>query len=121
MASDLPSELRAIIAALDADLEAIGTAHPRSLDAEPAPDRIYHYTDDAGLRGIIEHGSLWCTDVAYLNDPSEIKYGVSIAADLLNAEASNAPVAVQLFARDFRRYQNKCAQNQNPQRGADQG
>jgi hypothetical protein len=53
----------------------------------------------------VPYGSLWCTDVAYLNDPSEIKYGVSIAADLLNAEASKAPVAVQLFARDFRRYQ----------------
>jgi hypothetical protein len=30
---------------------------------------------------------------------------VSIAADALNAQASGAPLAVQLFARDFRRYQ----------------
>jgi hypothetical protein len=43
--------------------------------------------------------------VAYLNDPSEVKYGVSIAADTLNAQASGAPLAVQLFARDFRRYE----------------
>jgi hypothetical protein len=41
------------------------------------------------LRGIIEHRALWCTDVAYLNDPSEIKYGVSIAADGIVRLTSN--------------------------------
>jgi hypothetical protein len=32
---------------------------------------IYHYTGDAGLRGIIESQQLWATNFAYLNDSEE--------------------------------------------------
>jgi hypothetical protein len=102
---DLPAKLRDLIATLDTELGAIGTVHRQSLEAQPAPEMIYHYTDDAGLQGIIEHGTLWCTDVAYLNDPSEIKYGVSIAAETLAANASGASLLERLFSRDFRRYE----------------
>lgn len=105
---EIPAELRALVATLDNELEVIGTAHPRALEAEPTPEKIYHYTDDTGLRGIIEHGTLWCTDVGYLNDPSEIKYGVSIAADALAAHASGASLPEQLFSRDFRRYETNA-------------
>lgn len=31
----------------------------------------YHYTDAAGLLGIIENSRLWATDLRFLNDPSE--------------------------------------------------
>ncbi|WP_107758989.1 DUF2971 domain-containing protein [Dickeya sp. Secpp 1600] len=31
----------------------------------------YHYTDAAGLLGIIQSGRLWATDLLFLNDPSE--------------------------------------------------
>lgn len=31
----------------------------------------YHYTDAAGLVGIIQSGRLWATDIRFLNDPSE--------------------------------------------------
>lgn len=31
----------------------------------------YHYTDAAGLLGIIQNGRLWATDLRFLNDPSE--------------------------------------------------
>lgn len=35
-------------------------------------DRLrYHYTDAAGLRGMIENSRLWATDIRFLNDPSE--------------------------------------------------
>lgn len=34
----------------------------------------YHYTDAAGLLGIIEKGRLWATDIRFLNDPSEGSY-----------------------------------------------
>jgi hypothetical protein len=108
MTEDIPAELRALVGTLDTELSAIGSAHPRALEAEPTPRKIYHYTDDTGLCGIIEHGTLWCTDVVYLNDPSEIKYGVSIAADTLAAHASGASLAEQLFSRDFRRYETNA-------------
>jgi hypothetical protein len=100
----LPPRLRHIIAAVDTDLHAIASEHPASMDAEPAPNIVYHYTDDAGLRGIIESGTLWYTDVSYLNDPSEFKYGVSIATNVLERTTANASQAAQIFYRDFRQF-----------------
>jgi hypothetical protein len=48
MNEDIPAKLRALIATLDDEL----AAHPRSLEAEPTPERICHYTDDAGFSGL---------------------------------------------------------------------
>jgi hypothetical protein len=110
MDNSIPADLRERIAQLDTELAEIARAHPMSLEAEPAPELIYHYTDDAGLRGIIENGTLWCTDPYYLNDPSEIAYGVSIAADMLAGTAMTVSPDAERFARDFRRYQTDVQQ-----------
>jgi hypothetical protein len=110
MDDSIPPHLRERIAQLDAELVEIGRAHPRTLEEEPTPELIYHYTDDNGLRGIIEYGTLWCTDPSYLNDPSEIAYGVSIAADMLAATEMTISPAADIFARDFRRYQTDVQQ-----------
>jgi hypothetical protein len=40
------------------------------------PPIIYHYTNDIGLRGILETGKLRLTDIFALNDPSELKHGL---------------------------------------------
>ena len=42
----------------------------------PTPNPLYHYTDEAGLYGILKTGSLWLTDIYSLNDPSEFRHGV---------------------------------------------
>jgi len=47
--------------------------------SEAPPPIIYHYTDDNGLEGIIKTGKLWLTDIFKLNDPSELKHGLSQA------------------------------------------
>ena len=39
---------------------------------------MYHYTNAAGLKGIIENECFWFTDYRYLNDTSEINYGMSL-------------------------------------------
>lgn len=36
---------------------------------------IYHYTDLSGLKGIIETGSLWATNIRFLNDKNESVHG----------------------------------------------
>ena len=41
------------------------------------PPVIYHYTNDIGLRGILETGKLRLSDIFSLNDPSELKHGLS--------------------------------------------
>ena len=45
-----------------------------SLDSEPLPEAVYHYTDIGGLLGIVDSGVLWATDYRYLNDSSELRY-----------------------------------------------
>jgi hypothetical protein len=36
---------------------------------------VYHYTNFAGFKGIIEGNSLWCSDARYLNDYMEVENG----------------------------------------------
>ncbi|MFG1784017.1 DUF2971 domain-containing protein [Rhodococcus oryzae] len=42
------------------------------------PPLLFHYTSDAGLQGIIESGTVWATDIAYLNDSRELKHGFDL-------------------------------------------
>jgi hypothetical protein len=54
------------------------------------PSRLYHYTDLAGLTGVVESGTLWATDIHNLNDITEVSYsremlgrlGETLSADL---------------------------------------
>ena len=61
------------------------------------PAIIYHFTDDVGLRGIFESGSMWCTDIFSLNDPSEFKYGVVAAHIMLENQLANGPSEIKKF------------------------
>ena len=47
------------------------------LDERDAPDIVYHYTDAAGLMGILGSGKFWATDLAYLNDHTEFTHGAN--------------------------------------------
>jgi Protein of unknown function (DUF2971) len=53
------------------------------LSATPPPELLHHYTDRAGLGGIIESKKLWATHIRHLNDDSEIRY----SRELLEAVA----------------------------------
>lgn len=46
--------------------------------ATQEPEEIFHYTDVGGLKGIVENGELWCTDIRYLNDGSEFTHGIEL-------------------------------------------
>jgi hypothetical protein len=39
---------------------------------------IFHYTNAAGLKGIIENNCLWATNLSYVNDSKELTLGLSI-------------------------------------------
>jgi hypothetical protein len=47
------------------------------------PEILYHYTDANGLKGILESAALWATDVRFLNDPSEFRYGGGLVDSML--------------------------------------
>lgn len=42
------------------------------------PDIFYHYTDFQGLEGITNSGNVWATDLAYLNDASEMQLAIDL-------------------------------------------
>ncbi|MGZ9720292.1 DUF2971 domain-containing protein [Rhizobium miluonense] len=50
--------------------------------ADEVTGSLYHFTDERGLRGIIEGESFWCTDYRHLNDPTELFHGVDAAISL---------------------------------------
>jgi len=78
----------------------------RGLNTKNVPPVIYHYTDDIGLRGILETGKLWMTDIFDLNDPSELEYGLSYAFNSLYEGVKQNVPGVSIFAE---RFQNFCA------------
>ncbi len=47
------------------------------------PYRLYHYTSDSGLMGIVSTKTIWSTASGYLNDPQEYKYGRSLIDSFL--------------------------------------
>jgi hypothetical protein len=83
------SEIRQAVETLGKAAEAVIKEFGEAMDRQPAPPMIYHYTDYKGLRGIIEGGKIWLSDVFRLNDPKELKHGLEIGAGLLEVEAQH--------------------------------
>lgn len=43
---------------------------------------LYHYTNSAGLKGIIETHSLWATNLSFVNDSKELKLGLAVYQEI---------------------------------------
>lgn len=54
-----------------------------------APDGLWHYTDGVGLQGILTRDELWATDTRFLNDSTEINYGLEMAEEAVEAATSS--------------------------------
>jgi hypothetical protein len=68
------------------DFETILKDHQESLchnwDAIP-PDRLYHYTTLSGMRGILETGVFWASDIRHMNDSTESTYAADFVKQVL--------------------------------------
>ena len=54
----------------------------------PRPDDIlYHYTDAAGIIGILKTAELWATNILHFNDASEFKHRSRLAVTYLKSSA----------------------------------
>lgn len=53
------------------------------------PDTLYHYTTISGFMGILDSGSLWATDARYMNDSSELKFGIQYMKEETLARAKD--------------------------------
>lgn len=52
--------------------------------------RLYHYTDLAGLNGIVSRNDLWLTHVRFCNDDEELTHGQKVVAQTLATEKTKA-------------------------------
>ncbi|MFZ3351214.1 MAG: DUF2971 domain-containing protein [Xanthobacteraceae bacterium] len=75
-----------------------------TIEATSPPPMVYHYTNDAGLRGIIESGKLWFSDIFGLNDPSELRHGLAAAIDALKSRSSDERPEIATFASCLERF-----------------
>ena len=65
----------------------------------------YHYTDSAGLLGLVSNHRFWATNTAFLNDPSEGLHALDIAKEALlqRANSTNSEGIGALFAKEASR------------------
>jgi hypothetical protein len=99
--SRIPQDMQDALIAFDVDAAEIVRSFVGPLDIQEPPAVVFHYTNDAGLRGILETGRLWLSDIFSLNDPSELRHGVSRAVSILKSKAENGPRETKIFAKDF--------------------
>lgn len=97
----IPQDMQDALTKFDVTAEGIVKSFLETLELQEPPEIIYHYTNDVGLRGILETGQLWLSDIFNLNDPSELSHGFSHAVNILNGKADKGPPESQLFAKDF--------------------
>lgn len=71
---------------------------------------LYHYTSLTGLEGILSSGSLWATDIRYLNDAAEMRHTAEIIrieiAKRLEQGSGNQKLLSQLKEWIFDRLEN---------------
>jgi hypothetical protein len=77
-----------------------GVSHVREILHRAPPDRLYHYTTQAGLLGIIGQREIWASHTQYLNDLREFQHGLSILKEELarhkRSDQRHAPLVEDL-------------------------
>ena len=104
MMSGIPADMLAALDTFDKACDAGIAVFVQALEAQKPPLMIFHYTDDAGLKGILENGNIRLTSVSNLNDPAELRHGFSHAIDIMNKRALSGPPESQIFAKRFERF-----------------
>lgn len=99
----LSEDVREAIERFDREASEIVDAFEHNFVAASPPATIYHYTSEAGLRGIIESGKLWFGDIFDQNDPRELRHGVGAALDAMTIAAATGPPELKLFAKHMRK------------------
>jgi hypothetical protein len=83
--------MQKLIESFDQKTDTLINIFEEQIEEEPPPPIIFHYTNDIGLRGTLETGKLWLTDIFDLNDPSELRHGCHPAIELIIKENNELP------------------------------
>lgn len=86
IAEHAPSRDNKQLKAFSAECSAYVGEIYEQIEREPAPEKIYHYTDLGGMEGILQHGTIRLTDIFSLNDPKELRHGMDYALSALQEE-----------------------------------
>ncbi|MDP3820963.1 MAG: DUF2971 domain-containing protein [Burkholderiales bacterium] len=81
-------EFSALNPSLDKAASAI--AESRKHIQAALPELLFHYTNSSGMRGILESSRLWATSYRFLNDASEVAYGMNMFESLVQARLPKA-------------------------------
>lgn len=74
------------------------TAGQAAADLARDPGRLWHYTDAGGLSGIVESEGLWATNTRFLNDATELGYGLQLAGEFIRTYSSTARLTPEASA-----------------------
>ena len=97
----IPPDMRAELEKFDHVAEQAIFEFVAPIESQEPPSIIYHYTNDVGLKGILESGNFWFTDIFNLNDPSELSHGLSHAVNILKSKAAKDQPECKLFTDQF--------------------
>jgi hypothetical protein len=65
-------------------------AESRALIQAQPPELLFHYTNASGMRGILDSSRLWATNYRFLNDASEIAYGMALFESIVQEQLATA-------------------------------
>ena len=98
---DLETELQAALDDFHRLTDELSAKFTDDVRKAAVPEKIYHYTNDTSLRGILESKIVRMTNIFNLNDPSEIKHGYFCAVDILSTLAKSGTLKQRDFASRF--------------------
>ena len=61
--TNLPQDMKDALTQFDSTADRIVKKFLESLESREPPEIIYHYSNDVGLRGILESGKLWLSEI----------------------------------------------------------
>lgn len=65
------------------------------------PERLYHFSDGAGLSGIVHGRALWASLATCLNDASEVAFGLSRVHEVIDAKLAKKDSAFLRHTKAF--------------------
>jgi hypothetical protein len=76
------------------------------------PEIVYHYTDAAGLIGMLRSNRIWATDYRFLNDQSEIAHTQAITLEIIEQrEKTCRNSALKQLYSEVREYQGMAPES----------
>ncbi|WP_119389881.1 DUF2971 domain-containing protein [Taklimakanibacter lacteus] len=85
---------------LDTSLAQMRERHFPRIATKDLQAVVYHYTNDEGLKGILQSSQLWFTSIFNLNDPSELTRGMQAGQDLLIGALGHRGSKIRKFIED---------------------